>query len=287
MGFGDAVKAYLQAQLHCIDEELARSGRHPHRAVHEVRKAVRRFRSVLALSGDAVPQAVERVDRRVRRIGKTLSGLRDAHVLVGTAATLRRRDGQEAIWHALDRLLRRRRAHLLTQARQDDPEFKAMRWRVVRSARRLADTDFSALTRRAVLQALDDSARRATKMERKANDSTRASVRHRWRRQVRRLRLQLEGLEAIAHDVQAPAAARVQAQWILGAAMERMPSAATLAVLADRLGRDQDRDSLESFVEHHEDLPYRGTMLRVLERRDNRRRASARSGQGEGASDRA
>lgn len=267
-GFGVAVKAYLLAQLRAIDERLSHSRKHPHRAVHEVRKAVRRFRSVLALCGEAAPDAFERIDRRVRRIGKALSALRDAHVLVGTAAAVRRRDRRETIWHALDALLVEKRATLLAQLRADDPDFDALRRRAARATRELADADVDGVTGTAVARALDDSAARAVRTERKAKGSTRETVRHRWRRQVRRLRLQLEGLEAIAQDAQTSAEARIQAQRILAEAIDRMPSAATLAVLADRLGRRQDLVSLAAVVRRHDELPGRERMLRVLERHD-------------------
>lgn len=267
-GFGVAVKAYLLAQLRAIDDRLSHSRKHPHRAVHEVRKAVRRFRSVLALCGEAAPGAFERIDRRVRRIGKALSALRDAHVLVGTASAVRRRDSRETIWHALDTLLVERRATLLAQLRADDPEFGALRRRASRATRELADVDIDGVTGTAVARALDDSAARAVRTERKAKGSTRETVRHRWRRQVRRLRLQLEGLEAIAQDAQTSAEARVQAQRILADAIDRMPSAATLAVLADRLGRRQDLVSLAAVVRRHDELPGRERMLRALDRHD-------------------
>jgi hypothetical protein len=264
-GFGVAVKAYLLAQLRRIDEQLSHHRKHPHRSVHEVRKAVRRFRSVLALC-DSAPGSFERIDRRVRRIGKALSALRDAHVLVDTASAVRRDDGRDAVWRALDALLARKRAAVLADVRAEDPDFAATRRRARRAVKALAAVDFAAITGPAVLEALDVSAAHATRIERKAKDSTRTIVRHRWRRQVRRLRLQLEGLEAIAQDADTAAETRAQARWILGDAIERMPSAATLAVLSERLGRQQDIDSLEAVVQRHDELPFRDLMLRALKR---------------------
>lgn len=265
-GLGAAVKAYLIAQLRDIDEQLSASRKHPHRAVHEVRKAVRRFRSVLALCGDAAPEAFERIDRRVRRIGKALSALRDAHVLVGTVAAVRRRDARAAIWNELDALVVAQRAALLKRALADDPEFRAVRRRVARLSAELTRIEIDGVTGATIARALDDSAARVTRAERKARHSTRTMIQHRWRRRVRRLRLQLEGLQAIADDPQTSVEARVEAQWILADAVDRMPSAATLAVLADRLGRQQDLARLRAVVREHDELADRELMLQALKR---------------------
>lgn len=274
-GFGAAVKAYLIAQLRGIDEQLSASRKHPHRAVHEVRKAVRRFRSVLALCGDAAPEAFERIDRRVRRIGKALSALRDAHVLVGTVAKVRRRDARAAIWNELDALFVAQRAALLERALADDPEFRAVRRRVARVTEELTRIEIDGVTGAVIARALQDSAARVTRAERKARDSTRRTIQHRWRRRVRRLRLQLEGLEAIASDPQTSVEARIEAQWILADAVDRMPSAPTLAVLADRLGQQQDLASLRAVVRAHGELPDQALMLRALKRHGRRDGRSA------------
>ncbi|GMV31651.1 MAG: hypothetical protein AMXMBFR59_37760 [Rhodanobacteraceae bacterium] len=269
-GFSAAVKAYLLVQLRAIDEQLLLSRRHPHRAVHALRKAVRRFRSVLALCGDAAPVALARIDRRVRRIGKDFSALRDAHVLVGAVAAVRRRDARPAVWQELEALAVAQRKALLGRALADDPEFRAVRRRVARISTDLARGEIGYVTGAVVARALVDSAARVTRAERKARDSARKTVQHRWRRRVRRLRLQLEGLEAIAGDPQTSVEARVEAQWILADAADRVPSAATLAVLADRLGRQQDLARLRAVVREHDELPDRALMLQALKRQLSR-----------------
>ncbi|HSX62775.1 MAG TPA: CHAD domain-containing protein [Tahibacter sp.] len=270
--FGAAIQAFMLAQLRQIDDQLGER-RHPHRAIHEVRKAVRRFRSMLALCVDVSPKRFDALDKRVRRVGKRLSALRDAHVLVGTAASVRRRDGREAIWLALDLWLRRERRQLLDSALADDPEFAVLRRRAVRAARALAGIDFSGLGGKAVVRALRASAAEMAKAEQKASEHPRAAIRHRWRRRVRRLRLQLEGLAAIGEDALLPIAVRIEAQWVLSEALSSVPSAAALAVLADRLGERQDVENLAVRVKRHDELPHREDILAALKARQGPRRA--------------
>lgn len=261
--FGAAIKALLLAQLHRIESGLGER-RRPHGAIHEVRKAVRRFRSVLALCVDVATDEFTAFDRRVRRIGKRLSTLRDAHVRVATTSAVRRGDRRDEIWHALDLWLRRERKQLLARALADDPDFAALRRRARRVARDLDAIDFGRLDGHAILRALHASAARMAKAEQKANAHPCAAVRHRWRRRVRRLRLQLEGLTAVAEDSQLPAAIRVEAQRVLTEALDAMPSAATLAVLADRLGERQDVINLAATVRRHHELPFRDEILAAL-----------------------
>ncbi len=55
--------------------------------IHAARKAIRRMRAVLALL-DEDEFELEREDRSLRRLGKSLSALRDAHVVVEAAKRL-------------------------------------------------------------------------------------------------------------------------------------------------------------------------------------------------------
>lgn len=252
----------MLVELRSIDAEL-RARRHPHRAIHAVRRAVRRFRSMLALCVDAAPDQFGAIDRRVRRVGKRLSVLRDAHVLVMTTSRLRRSDGRD-IWQALDRWLRRERRRLLAQTLADDPDFAALLRRVRRAARDLAAIDFEGVSGDAILRALRASAADMANAERKANARPREALRHRWRRRVRRLRLQLEGLAVLVDDVNLPAVVRVEAQGVLAEALLAVPSAATLAVLADRLGDQQDEKHLAAAVRRQDALPFREEILAAL-----------------------
>jgi CHAD domain-containing protein len=264
---GTALKVYLLAQLGRIDEHLKHRGRHPHAAVHEARKAVRRFRSVAALCRSVAPEQLPQAGLRIRGIGKKLSRLRDAHVVTETAATQRRLSTDAQSWRLAQQALKTARDALRQQMLEEDPGFGLLRKRARRTARQLRDMDFGALDGQAILLALRRSAARMRKAESDAKDKPRATVRHRWRRRVRRLRLQLECLQQIADDEYTLPAVRAQARRLLGEAAETFPPAASLSALADRLGGQQDIANLRSALRRLDDLPFRDALLQALKPR--------------------
>ncbi|WP_257386354.1 CHAD domain-containing protein [Tahibacter caeni] len=261
---GTALQAYALAQLYRIGEHLKRH-RHPHGAVHEARKAVRRFRSVIALCRSAAPELVDAADATIRRVGKRLSRLRDAHVATETVAGLRHHAEHGDAWRALHAALKQERDTRLEAMLADDPGFAGLRKRVLRVARTVAGAQFTSLADETVLLALRASAARMQKAERDARERPGAALRHRWRRRVRRLRLQLECLEEIARD--GLPAVRAKARWVLSEALETMPSVVTLERLADRLGRQQDLVNLRAALRRNDALPSRDVLLRALTQR--------------------
>lgn len=70
-------------ELAQIEAALSRS-RSRHRGVHEARKAIRRLRALLGLGDDIFGAAGEAIDEQLSRVGKSLSTLRDAQVVVDT-----------------------------------------------------------------------------------------------------------------------------------------------------------------------------------------------------------
>ncbi len=267
---GTALQATMLAQLYRIDEHLKHRGGHPHRAIHEARKAVRRFRSILALCVRVDADLLSRVATSIRGIGKKLSRLRDAHVVTETAAAMRQQGSEAEIWRGLRTALKKERDELLATMLADDPAFARLRKRALRAVNQLTAVSFSALTCEDIILALRESAARMRKAERDAKDSPRTAVRHRWRRRIRRLRLQLECFQEIARDEGMPAAVRVEARWVLSEALDTMPAAATLTILADKLGAQQDIAGLIAVLRHQDDLPFRDELLHSLERRRTR-----------------
>ncbi len=264
---GTALQATLLAHLYRIDEHLKHRGRHPHGAIHQVRKAVRGFRSILALCVSVHPGMLSRVDASIRGIGKKLSRLRDAHVAAETVTAMRQQSDKGELWRDARTALKKARDDLLTRMLADDPAFARLRKRAVAGAEKVVAVSFSALTCEEVVLALRESAARMRKAERDAKESPRPAARHRWRRRVLRLRLQLECFEEIAHDDAVPAAVRVEARWVLGEALDTMPSAAILTSLADKLGAQQDLAGLKAALRRQDDLPFRDELLHSLERR--------------------
>lgn len=264
---GAALQATTFAQLYRIDEHLMHRGGHPHGAVHETRKAVRRFRSILALCASVDPHTLSAVGLSIRGIGKKLSLLRDAHVVTETAAAMRQDGDHVEMWRDLRAALKQKRDELLARTLEEDPSFARLRKRALRSVKKVAALSFSSLTGEDIVLALRESAARMRKGEHDAEENRSIAARHRWRRRVRRLRLQLECFQEIARDEEMPATVRVQARWVLSEALDTMPSAAALTMLADSLGAQQDIAGLKAVLKRHDDLPFRDELLHSLKQR--------------------
>lgn len=265
-GIGTLLGRWLQQQLNIIGQQLRRRT-HRHGAIHETRKAARRFRAGLALCAALNGNAVATADRQVRRIGRKLSPLRDAHVAAETAAA-QRKGPLAAHWRELQQALRQRRDTLLQQALHADPAFRRLRHQAQRAAAELTALDFSPLHAPQLLQALRDSAARLQRAQRTARAaSATAEQRHRWRRRLRRLRQQLDCLQQIAADGQAPAAAREEAALVLAQASAFLPATERLSALTDELGGQQDSANLRRLLRREPSLPHGDELRRSLPRR--------------------
>nr|WP_305119014.1 CHAD domain-containing protein [Tahibacter harae] len=250
-----------------IIEQQLRRRTHRHGAIHETRKAARRFRAGLELCAALNDDAVAAAGRRVRRIGRKLSPLRDAHVAAETAAA-QRKGPLAARWRELQQALRRRRDTLLHQALQADPAFRRLRRQAQRVRTELDALDFAPLEPKQLLQALRDSAARLQRAQRAAQAaSATVEQRHRWRRRLRRLRQQLDCLQQITADEQAPAAARQDATLILTQAAEFLPAAERLNALTDELGGQQDSANLRRLLRREPALPHGDELCRSLPRK--------------------
>lgn len=81
-GIANGLGAYAAEQLVTMEGCLGHRSKQLHGNIHETRKALRRFRSVFALCGPADDRSASVLDQAARRLGKSLSKLRDAHVMV-------------------------------------------------------------------------------------------------------------------------------------------------------------------------------------------------------------
>jgi len=231
---GESLRQRAQQECGAIADALASSS-HPHEAIHAARKAIRRLRALLALL-DHTALEVRQVDRQLQRLGDGLSRIRDAHVVLEAARLLQRGDAAVP-WDAVIEALAQRRQRLLLQLLQDDPGF-ARRLRVVAAVRERLDAQpWQQVRGKQVRLNLERSVRRADKAAARARQQDDAEAVHRWRRRVRRLRMQrdivhdlgLHGLRGRAHD-----AAR--------------PSCRALHRLSDALGWQQDLRLLRNLV---------------------------------------
>jgi hypothetical protein len=189
---GEALGALAQAQCRIVSRALA-DGRDRHRAVHRARKAIRLLRAILALAGDALGPSLAPVDRRLKALAQGLSPLRDAHVVVGVAQSLA--DGEDALlWQGLAERLRERRDALLAERLRRDPAFARRRACIGNVSERLAAMPWGTLRRKLLARALARSERRVRKAERAALRNPSVQGMHRWRRRLRRLRMQWQVL---------------------------------------------------------------------------------------------
>ena len=204
----------------------------PHGAIHAARKAIRRLRALLGLLQDSALE-LDDADRRLQRLGDSLSDLRDAHVVVQAAVYLQDAHAAEA-WPGIIARLVQRRDRLLQQTLQRDPGFDRRVRVVLNIQQQLAAQPWSTLHRSTLRSNLEHSRKRTGKAARRANDDGGAAAIHRWRRRVRRLRMQLDVAQALKLHA--------------GHAQTKSGDARALHRLSDVLGEQQDLQLLRNLV---------------------------------------
>jgi hypothetical protein len=195
---GESLRAYALNQFDVIATMLARRGDELDEGIHEARKSVRHIRATLHLCRKPLGvQASDAIDG-LKQLNESLSTIRDAAVavqivdaLIASTADVARR-----------RLLRRIRRAFATQRaaqfealRDEDPDLG----RRLAAARQLRDQvaalNWSNVLPTSVHAELARSMRRARHLGERAHDSHKGTLRHRWRRRLRRLRHQLRIVE--------------------------------------------------------------------------------------------
>ncbi len=204
--------------------------RHRHHGIHRARKAIRTLRAELGLLKPALARAerehLRRIDARLKRLCRNLSPLRDAHVAAVTASALRGA-ASPAERTTLEAALVAARDHATAEALRLDPAFRARRQAIGSIRIEVAGLPWSALDRRTAKRAIRRSRERVARAERKAQRTSTSPLRHRWRRRLRRLRLQLEVLDATLSAG-------------IGTASTDAPGHHALKHQTDRLGHLQD-----------------------------------------------
>jgi hypothetical protein len=203
---------------------------HRHNGIHRARKSLRSQRALLALLKPMLDETerapLQRVDAQLKRLLKGLSQLRDAHVAVLSAQSMRTRP-RATLQRKLVTALTRQRDRLTEQALHDDPAFAARRLAVKSIRIRLAALPWSRLDAKAVRRAVKRQRRRVERAEQQAHHAPSTEHRHRWRRRLRRWRLQVEALEQA-----------VQAGVTID--LHKLPGSHALKRQTDRIGHLQD-----------------------------------------------
>lgn len=206
-----------------------------HNAIHATRKAIRRLRSILSLCHQALEPEVSAIDRRLKHLANSLSSLRDAHVVSATASQLAEGIDRD-LWLDVAARLESRRDLLLVEALSKDPKFAKRRARLVALASAIAALPWQNLSKEWLKDGMERSVRRVARAAHAFDLEPNLANRHRWRRRVRRLRMQNQTIQA---------ASRAAPSWVGSRGDYSGTSVRALNRLSDSLGRAQDLRMLQ------------------------------------------
>jgi len=191
---GERLCAFALGQLRAAS--IALESEDAHEGVHQCRKAIRRARSVLVLARKVHEARGRRLSEDLGQLGRGLSRLRDAHVLVGVMRDLAADAPPDlaSVLPTLRQLARERRDRLLDAALRRDDGFARRRARLDAMAKRLVRLDWHGVDSRVVADAVARCERRAHEAAKQAREHPKHDdAWHEWRRRVRRVR-QLDSL---------------------------------------------------------------------------------------------
>ncbi len=247
-GLGAGLYAIAVHDLAALAAALADDAS-PHRGVHEARKAIRRLRAILQLGHARLGRRAAAADAALAQLADGLSDLRDAQVLVDLAGRYLRDatdEHQRRGRTALRRQLLSDRRMALARARLHDPGFAARRTEVARIGRIVDRLPWPRLDANDLERALAHSQRRAERAGERARRADPGSERrHRWRRRLRRLRMQWVALKTLRKRLPDGDDRREVATLLAGLRRRTGPFSA-LAMTVDTLGAEQDRQLLQA-----------------------------------------
>jgi CHAD domain-containing protein len=203
------LRRLVRKELRAARRELDEKRPPPPDAIHEARKSLKRARAIVALIDADGGRGVRRSKKRLQRVGRTLSHLRDADAMVEIVEKLHRNTPRQLDSRSVKTLRswlsEQRNAAVAAAAKKKtwdtlDDELRALR----RKAKRWqpAHRAFGALS-----HGIAESHRRGKKALVKATSRRRADDFHRWRKQIKRLWYELQLFERagprVARDVRA------------------------------------------------------------------------------------
>lgn len=241
ISLGQGLRALAQGEVDALIEALGDT-RSRHRGIHEARKSIRRLRSIVALGDLARAGPVAQVDVDLKSLATGLSALRDAHVAVQMAGCFVRdkRKVHALEWTAVRTRLIAQRNLLLAEAMADDPKFSRRIANLARLRLAIDALAWDGIEAADIKDALERNVRTAKKAGRRAiSVASDSETRHRWRRKLRRLRMQRTTLKALGSSgVCAEATQSVQRilSWLRLAG----PKLRSIASTTDELGAEQD-----------------------------------------------
>ncbi|ROP80556.1 CHAD domain-containing protein [Stenotrophomonas rhizophila] len=252
-GIGPAARVLAQRECDAIADALECQP-DVHAAVHRARKTIRRLRALLALLDNSALTTTT-ADAALRRLGNGLSALRDAHVVVETCERLAAAQPAQP-WKEVCRRLKARREKLLARALAHDPGFARRQAALLRIGTDLLAQPWGLLKAADVRRGLARSERRTANAAKRAARSHDAEDLHRWRRRVRRLRMQLEALPLLAPSRAVP---------IKGHGRNKNKQARALHALSDQLGGQQDLRMVRNLVRVMPGLSERRALIEQID----------------------
>lgn len=228
-----------------------RASKAAHTRVHEARKAIRRTRALLALAedGDAAFD-VAPADRILQRVGDGLSTLRDAHAAMETAQALAKQDDRKR-WRPVVDALRERSAALVARELARDPGFARRQATIAGALHYLDRLPWQEFKSAQLRDGLQRQRRRVDKAARRATRHPDAENLHRWRRKVRRLRMQLDAMPRLKPHGTQPTHATTKSK--------------SLHKLSDALGHQQDLHVLAGLLRRLPDIAERPLLRQRLQ----------------------
>lgn len=230
---GERARALVRRDCALILQGLAPTDS-PEQAIHSARKAIRRLRALLALmEGSALDLAG--ADSDLQQLGDSLSDMRDAYVVAEAAERLHKEHPGVDLGPVVAQLSARSE-RVMRNELERDPNFSRRHKQLADAALWLDAQSWQAVKVSIIKSALALSERRAHKSKKRAADGNPEAV-HRWRRRVRRLRMQLEVLPELGLESAA------MADGLCGSGKTK-----ALHKLSDALGWQQDLRMLRNLV---------------------------------------
>lgn len=233
-GVGERAHGLARRECAAILQGLAATDA-PEPAIHSARKAIRRLRALLALL-ERSELDLDRADASLQRLGDSLSDVRDAHVVAEAAERLQVDHPEVQLGPACE-ALQRRSERVMRNEMDKDPLLGRRRKQLADVTLWLDALPWHAVKSSDIKAGLLHSERRARKAQKRAaHDNSPENV-HRWRRRVRRLRMQLEALPELGLKTAA-----------LVVALHGTGKTKALHKLSDQLGWQQDLRMLRNLV---------------------------------------
>lgn len=250
-GLGHALRRIVRGELkrasNCLEQ-------HSSVRVHQARKSLKKVRAILALVGDDV-DADEKAVRRLKKVGRWLSAIRDAEVMIESERRLAAaaRDTERAFaWRGLHSRLVSDRRRALSEANRDRVHERARRAlkKIRRRAKRWHWDDVKASTFAAGVRKADEKSRAA--MTAAARTKAGGDF-HTWRKRSKILWYAERLLEERAPVLGERIADRDQLDTLLGEA-HNLVALRQSAAARSRIPRDVPADVLEDIEQERQRL---------------------------------